>query len=208
MKKTIFAPDCFREAIAGIGLSHAAHLLSVLFLYAMSKSIFRADGENTLSIPFVTAALHIISPAGVFLSAPYSEGLFSFLNIGGFYLYNASQKHTCEDMQLYHLVGTVVAGLTFGLATSVRSNGILSGVPFLYDASMVALHIRSHGIATKALRSLLALVFGGSLIALGAILPQIEAYRSYCQAGDIGKRPSWCFRPIPSIYAWVQSHYW
>ena len=36
-------------------------------------------------------------------------------------------------------------------------------------------------------------------------MPQAEGYLQYCTGGNT--RP-WCNRWLPSIYAWVQEHYW
>ena len=105
-------------------------------------------------------------------------------------------------------VETIVAGVSFGCATVVRGNGILGGLIFLYDAVLQGLHLLAHGVSTKEVRKLLALGVGGLLIALGAFLPQYEAYQRFCADVVEHDRRPWCNYAVPSIYGWVQKHYW
>jgi phosphatidylinositol glycan class V len=102
----------------------------------------------------------------------------------------------------------VAAGLVFGVATAIRSNGLLSGLPFLYDAVARTWAIANHGISGRRLYDLVSLVIGGLLISLGLVIPQTVAYRMYCIDSIAGVRQPWCTRTIPSIYTWVQEHYW
>ena len=102
----------------------------------------------------------------------------------------------------------MVAGVSFGCATVIRSNGILGGLLFLYDAILHGLHLLRDGVSTRGARKLLALAVGGMLIALGAFLPQYEAYRRFCSDVVERDRRPWCDYAFPSIYVWVQGHYW
>jgi GPI mannosyltransferase 2 len=186
------------EIGTAVVLSHIAHFLTVLLLYALSRRV------SSSATSIIAAALHIISPAGAFLSAPYSESLFSTLNILGFYLY-LDARITGGSLGGFK---TIVAGISFGCATLVRSNGILGGLPFLYDAILQGLHLLRAGISTEGIRKLLALCAGGLLIALGALLPQYEAYQKFCRDVVEQDRRPWCDSQFPSIYGWVQRHYW
>lgn len=187
-------------------LSHVAHYLSVLSLYRLSINIFGHTTATQRLICFLSAALHIICPAGAFLSAPYGESIFSFLNISGFYLYTSSLiaehngKSALRDLQV-----VTAAGL-FAIATMVRSNGILSGFLFAYDAALLAWATLTQGFDFHKTRRLAIIIFGGCLVALGMIVPQILAYRTYCMSQE-DLRP-WCSSALPSIYGWVQGHYW
>jgi len=105
-------------------------------------------------------------------------------------------------------VETLVAGISIGCATVVRSNGILGGLLFLYDAVLQVVHLLRDGISTKGVRKLLALGVGGALVAFGAFLPQYEAYQGFCRADVQHERRPWCDHAIPSIFAFVQQHYW
>ncbi|KAE8392109.1 hypothetical protein BDV23DRAFT_61094 [Aspergillus alliaceus] len=79
-----------KVALVAIALSHLTHYLSVLALYRLSINVFDHGNTSGKLTSFLSSSLHIICPAGAFLSAPYGESLFSFLNITGFYIYSSS----------------------------------------------------------------------------------------------------------------------
>lgn len=193
-------------ALIGVALSHVAHYLSVLALYGLSANVFGHETPTQRLICFLSAALHIISPAGAFLSAPYGEPIFSFLNISGFYLYTSSliADHKCAVR--FRDILVITAAVLFALATLVRSNGILSGFLFAYDAAILAWSTVIQGPSRRTLRRLAVIIFGGSIVALGMTVPQILAYREYCLL-EVNARP-WCSWTVPSIYTWVQGQYW
>lgn len=193
-------------AVVGVALSHVAHYLSVLALYRLSANIFGHATIPQRLICFLSAALHIISPAGAFLSAPYGESIFSFLNFSGFYLYSSSLIAERNGVTGLRDVHVLTASVLFAIATVVRSNGILSGFLFAYDASMLAWATLTLGPSRHATRRLAVIVLGGCIVALGMIVPQILAYRAYCLQ-DKDLRP-WCGWTLPSIYSWVQGTYW
>jgi phosphatidylinositol glycan class V len=92
----------------------------------------------------------------------------------------------------------------FAISTLTRSNGLLHGTIFLIDAFLT---LRTLLVTRKAidLFHLLGIIIAGSLIALAFALPQAIAYTEFCTASN--SRP-WCTRTLPSIYFWVQKHYW
>lgn len=157
---------------------------------------------------FVSASLHIISPAGLFLSAPYAESSFSFMNFAGFYVYGYSfQAHKMDRTSLRDTF-LVFSGIFFGVATTFRSNGLLSGSIFCFDVCECAINILRFRHLAKNLRRLLFLVVAGCFAGIGFLFPQFLAYREFCTAPDIWQQPPWCTKRIPSIYTWVQKHYW
>lgn len=190
----------------GVALSHVAHYLSVLALYRLSINIFGHATATQRLICLLSAALHIICPAGAFLSAPYGESAFSFLNISGFYFYTSSLISEHNGRTAWRDFQVVTAAVSFAIATMVRSNGILSGFLFGYDAGILAWTTLTQGPSLRKSRRLGVIVFGGCIVALGMIVPQILAYRIYC-ASQEDLRP-WCNSRLPSIYAWVQAYYW
>ncbi|KAI9753883.1 MAG: 60S ribosomal protein L8B [Chaenotheca gracillima] len=201
------------EMVAGVLLAHTSHLLSVLALYQLTLTVFPSKRPRSSSnLALVAAALHIISPAGIFLSAPYAESPFSLLSFSSQLLYaqtvanrvNGSKPHGTT----WDHTKVVLAGFLAGLATLLRSNGLLGGLPFLGDAVLTgAAFLRNPKSAgLPALRHLAALVVGGSFIAAGIVLPQWIAYDEICRQ-SLTTRP-WCHRWIPSIYSWNQDHYW
>lgn len=98
----------------------------------------------------------------------------------------------------------VLAGLTLGLATTVRSNALLNGIVFAEEAVVVAWSV-TKGMSVQKIRRLAAVGLGGCCIAVGFLLPQYIAYQEYCSSAS--PRP-WCASLAPSIYTFVQEHYW
>lgn len=166
------------------------------------------DSAASLSIANTAAALQIFSPAGIFLSAPCSESLFAFLNMLGYYLYLNSVTLSQNHKILSSSCGFLLAGISLGFGTMVRSNGILSGLPFLYDAFTTFFDMIQSGLTLGRLMQLGSLVAGGMILGSGTIIPQYIAYREYCtNLGSDIARP-WCQATFPMIFTWVQSHYW
>ncbi|KAJ6161213.1 hypothetical protein N7470_004609 [Penicillium chermesinum] len=193
-------------ALVGIALSHVAHYLSVVALYWLSVNIFGHATSRQKLICFLSAALHIICPGGAFLSAPYGESTFSFLNISGFYLYSCSliaEQNGGAALRDVYILG---AALLFAIATTVRSNGLLSGFLFAYDVLFLSWVILTQGPSVKSVRRLLVTGIGGATVAMGTLIPQVIAYRAYCLT-ETDLRP-WCTWTLPSIYTWVQGFYW
>lgn len=190
------------EAIIAISIAHLMHLLSVLVLYKLTLIIFAGAVGTALT----AASLHIISPAGLFLSSPFAESpcaLFTFL---GCLLFSKSfgakgQSSLSRDLLV------LVSGLFFGVATSFRSNGILSGLLLLEEFFRVLL-LLPQGPQLSILRRVFFTGLGGLAVGIGLLLPQYMAYSEYCtQPSFAGKRP-WCENTLPSIYGFVQDHYW
>jgi Gpi18-like mannosyltransferase len=193
-------------ALVGVVLSHVAHYLSVLALYRLSANIFGHTTAAQKLICFLSATLHIICPAGAFLSAPYGESIFSLLNFTGFYLYTSSLISEHNGIIALRDTQVLTAAVLFAFATIVRSNGILSGFLFAYDACMVAWTTLTQGPSLHKTRRLAVIILGGCIVALGMVVPQILAYHTYCMS-ETNLRP-WCKSALPSIYGWVQGHYW
>jgi GPI mannosyltransferase 2 len=188
------------EALASIAVANAAHLLSALVLYRLGRVVWR---DQTLSL--VAALLHVISPAGLFLSAPYAESSFALLSFSGYLVFALGCR--AEKRPAYRDIYTVLAGVLFGLATVFRSNGILNGIPFAYEVLRQLPRLRESP-TVDSLRRLLALGIGGVSVAAGSIGPQAAAYWRFC-SGVSGAEPRpWCQGYLPSIYTFVQQHYW
>ncbi|KAJ5756241.1 hypothetical protein N7533_005784 [Penicillium manginii] len=154
-------------ALIGVALSHVAHYLSVLALYGLSANVFGHETPTQRLICFLSAALHIISPAGAFLSAPYGESIFSFLNIWGFYIYTSSLIADHKGAVRFRDILVLAAAVLFALATLVRSNGILSGFLFAYDATTLAWSTLTKGPSSRTLRRLAVIVLGGLNCSIG-----------------------------------------
>ena len=152
--------------------------------------------------------LHILTPASLFLSAPYAESLFSLLNLTGMLCYAESRSAArSSPVSLQEVVYRFSSGLMFAAATTIRSNGLLSGLVLLYDVARYAPQLFSMRLSMHDIFRIIVTCASGSLIALGFVAPQYLAYLNFCRTSNSVARP-WCERSVPSIYSWVQSHYW
>lgn len=89
----------------------------------------------------------------------------------------------------------------------IRGNGLLSGLVFAWDAltMLPRLHHIIRNRDKEELTRLSATVAAGTMMAIAFAAPQMLAYREYCTADTT--RP-WCSSIPPSIYSFVQAHYW
>ncbi|KAL9046439.1 MAG: hypothetical protein Q9214_000726 [Letrouitia sp. 1 TL-2023] len=195
--------------MAGIMVSHVAHALSVLVLYDLSYLLHGASAPKRSSrFAMLSAGLHILSPAGIFLSTAYAESTFAFLNFCGMYLYAISVEKHREQRFASRDFTLVASSLSFGFAISLRSNGLLNGAIFGYDAiSTISQEIHLENIG-GLLRRIFFVSIAGCLTALGALIPQYLAYYEYCYHDQVFNKRPWCGHTVPSIYGWVQDHYW
>lgn len=197
--------------MTGALIAHIFHVLSVLMLYELASAVHpKVSLAERSRFAFLAAILHVVSPAGIFLSAPYAESSFSFLNFLGFYLYAKSLivDHP-HRFGIRRGIVMLCSGVALGIATTFRGNGLLSGLIFIHEAINCIIRIlRSRQISCDS-KALVALCASGILMALIAFYPQYLAYSVFCGASNIdeGVRP-WCLNWVPSIYAWVQKEYW
>jgi phosphatidylinositol glycan class V len=193
--------------VAGVVLSNVAHLLSVIVLYRLLT--MTVDSRQRQQISFIGAILHILTPASLFLSAPYTEALFSLLNLTGMLLYVQSRikgqsRHSSIQEDAYKLG----SGIMFAFATLMRSNGLLSGLVLLYDVSRYLPRVVSMWLTMHDVRRIVVTCVAGSVVALGFVGPQYLAYTRFCGGDRSIDSPPWCKKAIPSIFTWVQSRYW
>lgn len=195
------------ESAVGIVVANTSHFLSVLVLHSLGRVLFADD-----KLALIGALLHIISPAGLFLSAPYAESTFSLLSFAGYLFFTKSCLLSSSRRLLTRDVQLLLSGALFGLATAFRSNGISHGVPFAWEFVQVLVSMLGRrGLSVvQSVRRLVFLGIGGLLVAAGSAVPQFVAYQRFCvgqTAEEDGLRP-WCRGWVPSIYGFVQQHYW
>ncbi|KAK2627311.1 hypothetical protein QTJ16_003277 [Diplocarpon rosae] len=190
------------EGFVAICIAHISHLLSVLAVFSLTQAIFP---NASVDLAFKAALFHIISPAGLFLSAPYAESSCALLSFVGCMLFTKGLPRKGSNTASHDLL-VLFSGICFGIATSFRSNGILNGTLLLEEA-FKALYDLRNGLKLPRVRRLVATGLGGMSVGAGFGLPQYIAYGEYCGGQDTVARP-WCERTIPSIYAFVQDHYW
>lgn len=195
----------------GIVFTHCCHFISVLCLWQVTKIIAKYDERYAASraLPFIACCLHILAPAGMFLSAPYTESPFSALNMFGFWLYLKARSTESPAGLAAECSLSIAAGVSFGTATVIRSNGVLAGLPFLFDALGYSYEIlrlrRLDSSMQRLLILLLSTIVAGLCVAVGFLLPQYVAYQEYCLGTT--KQP-WCLHQLPLVFSYVQRHYW
>lgn len=188
------------EPLIGIGVAHASHLGSALVLYQLGLRLYRDP-----KLSFVSALLHILSPAGLFLSAPYNESPFSFLSFLGYFLFAGGNLR--KSSTFFSGVSILCSGVVFGLATTFRSNGLLNGIPFAtYAIAELPRNVKAPTFTSFC--RVITLGLGGLCVAIGSIGPQVVAYQIFCSEASATEARDWCTKRLPSIYTFVQERYW
>ncbi|KAH8730862.1 GPI mannosyltransferase 2 [Phaeosphaeriaceae sp. PMI808] len=198
--------DSRQYIVAGAIISNVCHLLSVLVLYHL---LILTSGSQRHQISFVGSVLHIMTPASLFYSAPYAEAMFSLLHLSGMLLYVQSKvRAQTQRPSVQEDACRLGSGILFASATLMRSNGLLSGLILLYDLGRYLPRVISMRLTMHDMRRILVTSVAGSFIALGFFGPQYLAYTKFCFQDANSGGALWCKNSIPSIYSWVQSHYW
>lgn len=176
-----------------------------MVLFRLSTCFFPSPRHAGFCL--ATALVHLLSPAGLFLSAPYAESACALMTFTGQLLFVQSQRQGRYASDRWQDLSLVASGIAFGLATTLRSNGILNGILLLLEALDLS---RQVVLQRKfvCLPRLVAAGLGGLAVALGFVYPQYLAYIEYCVNPVPALQRPWCEKTIPSIYTFVQSHYW
>jgi GPI mannosyltransferase 2 len=180
----------------------------MILVWSIATQLSSGEAHVKSSVAFVAALLYIISPAGIFLSAPYTESPFAMVNMLGIRLFLLGKDLHNRGQYSGGALVTVLGGFISGAATVVRSNGILNGMFYAWDASTCLLHIAQGQASFGRVIRIVSLGIGGMLIGAGMILPQSQAYLEYCTDPSIEVIRPWCRDRFPSIFSFVQSHYW
>ncbi|EJT80331.1 GPI mannosyltransferase 2 [Gaeumannomyces tritici R3-111a-1] len=190
-------------ALVGVLVAHASHLLSALALLRLGNLVW----HDQPGVALTATCLHVLSPAGLFLSAPVAEASFSLLSFAGMLLFAKAARAGSVGSVLARDGLTLASAVVFALATTFRSNGLLNGIPFAFAFISEASGFLSHPSAATIWR-LAVLGLGGICIAAGLIVPQAVAYQRYCLQPPGTPLRSWCNQTLPSIYSFVQREYW
>jgi len=202
-----FLPSSFeRQALAGILLSQICHALSTMLIYALALRCLPITTPKRQQIAGVAACLYIISPAGIFLLAPYTEAPFASFNLAGLYLLTfVRNDRTSMLASINHAILSILAGVMFGLASTFRGNGIFSLLAFVPYGLTIAHRWLTLDIRFTDFIRLFGLANGVLATVVGFIYPQAIAYQIYCPG--VQSRP-WCKNMPPSIFTFVQKQYW
>ncbi len=178
-------------------IGNISHYFATIVLYYLTRETFNNKKIRSPSgLPFITALLYTISPAGVFLATGYTESLFALLSFTGLYLRLVSlDKLSSRFRPVSNPTLYVISGMIFASANLIRSNGILWGILFLYDCFIALVNFRFKEVAYS--------IIAGIMIFLSLIYSQYVPFTDFCP-----ERGEWCLNSIPSIYNYIQSKYW
>lgn len=168
-------------------LANVAALFSPVLLYRLTYSVTK-DAE----LAYTAALLSVFAPsAATTLAAPTPEAFFSFASLMGML---ALERATW----ILTWTRLLSASMWFALATSFRSNGVLL---VGYIGFKLARDARSGAVVSAAVKLVVAM----TVCMAPSVAFQAWAYSRFCLASE--PRP-WCAQRVPSVYTFVQSHYW
>lgn len=178
-----FANNYYTRLILGILYANLAHYLSIVVFYEWT-CLFSKNPKFSL----VSTLLLVLNPAGVFLTAPYSEPVSTLCVYCGMYF----RELTKHQQRKLSLVTTVVSGLFIAYAIMCRLNTVLIGYVHLYDL-----------FTAKSLWDGFLALCGGGVAALGLLITTLLPSFYFCP-----DRTAWCEAGRWTFMSFAQSHYW
>ena len=175
-------------------LANVATLLAPVLLYRLT---LRHTGNH--DIAWKAAVLSTICPsAGTTLSSPTPEPFFSLVSLAGMLLLAPTRlkSGTLTDTTFSR---RFQAALCFAAATSFRANGVLLAGFLIWDLFWT--RRQSPAFALRILEASVHVPLAVSPF----VVSQVWAHMRFCVPGQ--ERP-WCTSLVPSVYAFVQEHYW
>ncbi|EFP83703.1 uncharacterized protein PGTG_09416 [Puccinia graminis f. sp. tritici CRL 75-36-700-3] len=169
-----------------------ASILSTLILYQLTLKL----SSHSTSYSALVGLLHLFSPSPSTQVVPYTEPFYALFSFAAIYLIEA--KH--------HWPAAILAGI----ATSFRPIGVIQCLLWIPQWTNHLKQLINNPKQSSALIRFISTSLKTLLLALITSAPfiydQYSAYKHYCYQSS-SPRP-WCSNRIPSIYTFVQSHYW
>lgn len=175
-------------------VANLCHFLAALVLYYYTRLVFQnARIFSPDRMALVSLVLFILSPAALFLTAPYSEAIAALFSFICLYL---------RERALAVKFGSVVinshfyvaSGLAASLAYGFRANCLLLGLLYVYDLAVRPLKV-----------SPLLPISAGLILGISFVWSQAANYFAVCYGTDRGE---WCLARVPSLFTYAQAHYW
>ncbi|RKO84382.1 GPI mannosyltransferase 2 [Blyttiomyces helicus] len=170
--------------ISGLFFTNLSFVWAAVALYRLTLLLL-ADKHLATS----TAILFCVCPAGVFMSCLYTESPFAFLTFAGM-LQMERGRHW-------------VAALAWGLAGLFRANGILHAGFFAWFLVVRRGAWRNVNLVRNMAKTVLF-----TIVVFAPFLGfQYYGYSVFC-APEAATHRTWCSKPLPFIYSFVQEEYW
>lgn len=198
----------YKKLMLGMLCSNICHFGTCIILYYLTFEMFKTSSlfaKSLLRFSLVSSIIYIISPAGIFLTASYSEGPCAFFSMVSIYLREISINRENFDLlnsktslktNWIYKVTYILSGTMVSIAYGIRINCLLLGSMFLFD--LYEFGIRNRDITD----SIFPLISGGQLF-VSIVALNWYTYAIFCPA-----RGEWCQQWIPSLFSYAQSHYW
>lgn len=177
-------------------LSCTAHYAATLVLGAYTRLVFQdARLFSPQRMARAAQVVFVISPAGIFLTAPYAELAAALCSFACLYL---RESGTLQGVGSLYVASGIFAALAYGM----RANCLLLGGVYLWDVAWprTAGVLVGPGLTARRIWALAA----GCILGASFVASNVANYVSVCSLG----RGEWCDQVVPSLFAYAQSHYW
>ena len=178
----------------GFLVSNLSFVAAAVTLYHLTKLVLRDD-----RLAETSAILFCVNPASVFMSAMYTESLFSFCCFAGLLCLERASDiwDSGGGVALRLVAGTV---LCFAAASATRSNGIILSFYIAYQSVLRADFSSIFRCVAWILATLMCMLCATAPLAV------FETYGKSVYCSTSSQRP-WC-ESGTTMYAFVQQEYW
>lgn len=189
------------RVLVATGASSAAHFAAAVVLYHYTRLVF--SGARIFSPePMAWAALvaFVVSPAGVFLTAPYAELAAALCSFGCLYL---REQGAARMSRARYVASGALAAVAYGC----RANCLLLGAVYLFDVAETW-RAETGRVAAPAVRPKVPWwwpVAAGLVLGAALVASNVVGYVAICRSGDRGE---WCDAAVPVLFGYAQAHYW
>ncbi|KAI8592902.1 GPI mannosyltransferase 2 [Geranomyces variabilis] len=175
--------------LAGVIVSNLSFVAAAVVLYRLGCVVLGDERQA-----YRAAILFAITPAGLFMSAIYTESLFALLSFSGMLCFSNGRS--------------VLAALLWAGATLVRANGVLHAGFFIWAGAVAPFIAKKKISATSFVLGFMKAARLAVLVAAPFVAIQWYAYGLFCNAASSVPERPWCTSHLPSIYSFVQKEYW
>lgn len=184
------------KLVASVILANCSHFGAAIILYYYTIATFaEARMFDASRLALAALAAFILSPAAMFMTAPYSEPAAALFSFAALYLREISIFPRFTEKSPRAVV-YVASGLAAAVAFGFRANCLLLGIMYVVDLW----NWRKTGPSRVFLPLVAGLVLGLALVG-----SHVTTYWAVCRSGARGE---WCDARVPSLFAYAQAHYW